>query len=343
MKFLLIILHTVLSILSFALRAILVRYIKEKAIDQQWIRAHIKIDLCNISGGIIVAKSLIIILQELIGPFQLTEIVTSIVLVDQCSLNVLQLSILSLQLMQILNIFCSASVSEWSVHYVFKVHRVVVFLFGALGGCLACALGSGFCAPSPFFLYLLKEDSDPNAKLEHTYVNVASSLVFMTIIFICQAIVEIKRLFADRAEKSANETAVNAAKQLEEASALQATTRSQQVSLQHLQIRSAWEENSARQVDSSETPVIVQTLEKPNRKQAIQAARIIFLMGIVGTSVLVFATRFECLNQYRPHITVFSLCFFYGVIVPLVIIISNPRIRHFSFELIRKNLTNQFQ
>jgi hypothetical protein len=342
MNFKLIILYSCLSILTIAVRVILIKYIKEKAIDKQWVSDQIKIDLCIISGGIVIGNAFAIIVRELIGPFQSTTIVTSLVLAEQCSLDVLQVCILSLQLMQILNIFCSEVVAEWSEDLVIKVHRIIVISVGALSGCLACGLGGGFCVPSPFFLYLLEEDSETKVKFESTHVNVISSISFLAIILTCQVIVEVKRFVANRAEERADEVAVTAVRQLEEALS-QHATRSQQSPLQRLEIRSAWEENSIRHFELCETPAIIQTFGKPNREQAVHVARIIFLIGIIGTSLLVFAVLFDRLNQYRPHGVIFSLCFVYGVIITFVIIISNQRIRQFSLQLIQKSLSAQFQ
>ncbi len=341
MNFTLIILYSGLSILTIAVRVILIKYIKEKAIDKQWVSDQIKIDLCIISGGIVIGNAFAIIVRELVGPFQSTTIVTSLVLAEQCSLDVLQVCILSLQLMQILNIFCSEVVSEWSEDLVIKVHRIIVISVGALCGCLACGLGGGLCVPSPFFLYLLEEGSETKVKFESTHVNVISSISFLAIILTCQVIVEVKRCVANRAEERADEVAVTAVRQLEEALS-QHATRSQQSPLQRLEIRSAWEENSIH-FELCETPAIIQTFGKPNREQAVHVARIIFLIGIIGTSLLVFAVLFDRLNQYRPHGVIFSLCFVYGVIIPFVIIISNQRIRQFSLQLIQKSLLAQFQ
>jgi hypothetical protein len=88
--------------------AILILYLKQKALHKQTIKDQILIDLASLSGGFVVFQSSAIILREIIGPFQHEFLVESIIMLNMFFYFAIIACIISLQFSQVLLILFSA-------------------------------------------------------------------------------------------------------------------------------------------------------------------------------------------------------------------------------------------
>ena len=72
-----------------------------------------------------------------------------------------------------------------------------------------------------------------------------------------------------------------------------------------------------------------------SKHQAIKIVRYISIFGI-GPALITIANVYLNKNEmFQPHGSTASILISYGVVVPLVVIVSNKKIKHFAAELIR--------
>jgi hypothetical protein len=152
-----------------------------------------------------------------------------------------------------------------------------------------------------------------------------------------------------RQEEKADQLAVSALRQVEEANAK--LTRSG--TLLQLQVptgplsptvRLAWQEDVGRNSNDLQarnaTSTIIQVSNNsqasPNssREQPIKIARYSCVFGISPALVMIGNVY---LNNNPPHGTSASVLITYGIIVPLVIIVRSEKIRQFAKDLFKKN------
>ena len=106
-------------------------------------------------------------------------------------------------------------------------------------------------------------------------------------------------------------------------------------------VRLAWPEEGDRRLEDveEERAVVqvddVQTDRSSSKQQAIKTARYSCIFGIFPALVMIGNVY---LNNYQPHGTTASILITYGIIVPLVIVVSNKKIRQFAKKIVKKHL-----
>ncbi len=75
---------------------------------------------------------------------------------------------------------------------------------------------------------------------------------------------------------------------------------------------------------------------RPNkaREHAINVARYVFIFGIFPAMFVIFI--FSTVNINRPHGSTIAILVNYGIIIPLIIIVHNEKIRQFALDFLRR-------
>jgi hypothetical protein len=113
MNTIIILIYGFITGLTILLLSIVISYLKNKAANIKSVRDQIQIDLSSFSMLIVSLLSTIIVVRELVGPFQNAPVVDLIFVTLQCLFNVMLTSIVSLQIYQILSIFHCPALNEW--------------------------------------------------------------------------------------------------------------------------------------------------------------------------------------------------------------------------------------
>jgi len=206
----------VIIIGTIILMAILILYLKQKALHKQTIKDHILIDLASLSGGFVVFQSSTIILREIIGPLQNEFLVESIIMLNMFFYFSIIACIISLQLSQVLLIFFSAEFNNWREDWVIKSQRLFVFTFSVSSQGLICSILGYPCHSTPLYYYFLQKNQD-SEKAGQLQIYIIMSTMFALIIVICQTATEVKMFLVKREENRADQIAVVAFRKMEEA------------------------------------------------------------------------------------------------------------------------------
>jgi hypothetical protein len=113
MRKIIILIYGCITGLTILLLSIVIKYLKSKALNKKFVRDQILIDLTSLIMSFVSLLSSIIAIREIVGPFQNVAVVDSIFMVLQCFFDVILVSIVSLQIVQILNIFQCPAVNDW--------------------------------------------------------------------------------------------------------------------------------------------------------------------------------------------------------------------------------------
>ena len=145
----------------------------------------------------------VFIVREIFGQFQNALYVDVIYYTQQTLFDCLLVCTVSLQLFQVLSIFQSSALSEWSEEMLINFHRLFVLTVGVPFGILICYSGGGMCRPAHIYFYLLQVPVEKE-KSKASFFSVISVIAFAVIIFCCQIAVEIKRYLMIQAEETAD-------------------------------------------------------------------------------------------------------------------------------------------
>jgi hypothetical protein len=216
MNLVLVMLYIFIAIISLVILLFIVKYFKDKANNNTFVRDHILIDIAIWADLFVVPFATVIIAREICGQFQTRLFVDSLYYIQQITFECLLLSIVSLQLFQIMNIFQTATLREWRDEMLVNIQRIFVLLFGVPFGIFVCRSEGGICRSTSIYYYLLKATKE-REKFEDSILSVISVIVFAVIIISCQIVVEMKRFQLNREEKKAERRAVLALKEIEKA------------------------------------------------------------------------------------------------------------------------------
>ena len=143
-----------------------------------------------------------------------------------------------------------------------------------------------------------------------------------------------KRYLVKRSENKADQIAIKALKQMEEASMkLEKSQQSFNPIIPIQNRRLAWQEDIKQLQD------IVVVSKESNGKQlmdkAVKFARIVSMVAIIPALLSAIGSTLENINSLRPHgVTGFTLIV-YGIIIPLICIIYNGKLRHFTVAYVQ--------
>ena len=107
-------------------------------------------------------------------------------------------------------------------------------------------------------------------------------------------------------------------------------------------VKTAWTEvyPSTTEKDIKKVPIIDAgnslLNEQPNlaREQAIKVARYVCIFGIFPAMFVIFI--FSTVNINRPHGSAMAILVNYGIIIPLIIIVYNEKIRQYALDFLRR-------
>ncbi len=192
MTVLLLLLNLFILLVSCTLLTILKKYLKEIPLDKQFIRHKILIDLADLTMAFVSTLSSSMILRHIFGLFHHVMIVEAIMLFLQSLYDLVLACIVSVQVTQVLTVFCSSKMSEIREELLIIIHRTFTTILGLFTSFSICYLKGGMCKPTPLYFFLLQNYQDlPD--YPQSSVNVFSIFLFIVVIIVCQGAIEVKR------------------------------------------------------------------------------------------------------------------------------------------------------
>ena len=153
----LLLMYSTISVATIFLMTIIIKYLKEKAIQKQQLRDQVLSDLAILSGGQVVTVSMLLVVREIVGPFQNVTLVASVFTFLQYYYTITLSCTVSVQLTQVLSVFYAAELSEWREDYLVLFHRLFVAILGVSSSGVVCYFKGGMCRPTNLYYYVLQE------------------------------------------------------------------------------------------------------------------------------------------------------------------------------------------
>ena len=158
----------------------------------------------------------------------------------------------------------------------------------------------------------------------------------MTFLYLLQIAIEIKRFLVKQSEEQADQVAIAALRQMEEASKkLDNDQSSVYPSSPSHTIKLAWQEelhNACIPVHSNEDQNLKQFAEK-----TIKFGRTAVALLIVPLLLFALGSTLENINYLRPHGVNGVTLLLSGVVYPLMFILYNVKLRQFAIAYIKDN------
>ena len=346
--------YSVIALSTILLISILVKYLNEKSLQKQQLRDQVLSDLAIISGVLVVGIAMLIVIREIIGPFHNVNIVAYIFVVLQYVYDIMLSCIVSLQLTQFLSVFFAAELSEWREDLLVLFHRIFTFVLGFFTAGLVCHFKGGMCRPTILYYYVLQEYQEDDAN--DAIIQLLTLVIFVAVICLCQAMIEIKRFIVRRAENKVDVLAISASKQLEEATKRfrnqkhvevednilpgQVNVTIDDISVSHGSTSKSLDGHSSKGSMSPKNydPLTsLQTERKSSKEQAVKIARFVCLFGVLPALVTVMNLNVSNANSYKPHGATIIFLLIYGIFIPLSLILSNRKIKNFAKEFANRN------
>jgi hypothetical protein len=210
----------------------------------------------------------------------------------------------------------SPTLSEWNDVTIIRTHRCTVITVGFAAASLICLAEGGMCRPTPLRNYFLQDNEEETTEFKGSLLTNSVMFAFTSVIIVCQLVIELKRYLIVREEKKAEEQAATALQQIQRAT-------SRMMNLDQLGApRLAWQEpgNTSDQENqnSSKTTALI---------LALKISRLVSIFGILPTLLTIIALTLENIDSMRPHGVMAFVTAIYGIVIPLIIIINNKKIR----------------
>ena len=172
------------------------------------------------------------------------------------------------------------------------------------------------CRPTPLRNYFLHDNVEAATEFKGSLLTNSVMFAFSSVIIVCQLVIELKRYLIVREENKAEEQAATALQQIQRAT-------SRMMNLDQLGApRLAWQEpgNTSDQENqnSSKTTALI---------LALKVSRLVSIFGILPALLTIIALTLENIDSIRPHGVMAFVTAIYGIVIPLIIIISNKKIR----------------
>jgi hypothetical protein len=297
-----------------------------------------QIDLATVTGVFNTYYTTFVIIREIVGPFYNETIVTTILLLHQSLFFNLLACIVSLQVFQVLSIVYAPTLSEWNDKTIIKFHRMFVLIAGLGIGGLICQAGGAMCRPAPVKMYFLQENFEKAQDYKSSVLANLTLFAFATVIIVCQVVIETKRYFITKEETKAEEQAAAAFKQIQNANLRLGGQGLHQLEVQFLPIL-AWQEGE-NAAQSRITNNEIQSSSKITKALALKISRYVTLFGILPAVLTIIALSLENINSLRPHGIMVFIMAIYGIVIPLILILSNSKLRKFAQNPKIKNWFN---
>ncbi len=190
MKILLCLLYVCIVLSTVILMFIIIKYFKQIYLDKQSVKHLVMADLALVTASHMLVVAIPVIVRSIVGPFGNVLVVESLMVLLQSNFNILLACIISLQLLQVLNVFCLVWLSEISDKMVITFHRIFVTLLGFSTSATVCYFKGGVCRPNPIYFFLLQDYQELPLYPKGSPVPL---FFFVAIIASCQAAIEAER------------------------------------------------------------------------------------------------------------------------------------------------------
>ena len=355
MTWVLAILYVCVMLIAMFFTAIFIKYIKSKPLNSIQVREQSLVDLAFLSGLLIVYLSFVPALRLLIGPFENEFLVAFLMSHWIFLFYIILASIASLQLFQVLNICHLSALSELLEKQILVLNRLFVFGLSLCSFGLFRCLNGSFVVLTPLYYLLLNDHFDPNNSVQHLPLVVTLAL-FVFFIGGCQAVVEVKRFLIKKEDERANQLAISAHRQLEEArNKVNLQPFSNNVALnvniswQHFRGDDYASNHSSHNIPNDGFPqsiFFIQNLDNngfariSKINKVVEFARFVCTFGIFPSAVLIILLLFQSQKSLGGHgIHLFGL-YFLGGVLPLIIIMKKPKLKLFIKKYIKNLLQN---
>jgi hypothetical protein len=196
---------------------IIIKFLKNKALIKKSVKDQIQVDLALLTLLYVITFSSVIIVREIFGPFTNVTALNTCFLFGQWIFNSGFNCVISLQLMQLYNIFSLTAFNDWPESQLLCLHRTLVFTLGILCGSAVCKAGGGMCNQATTIYYHFVKIHFKKGITKPSLLSVISMIFYVIIIITLQTIIETKRFFLNRADQKADNLALTATRQLQAA------------------------------------------------------------------------------------------------------------------------------
>ena len=203
------ILYWFFCFLTILLMTILIKYWKEKEQHKHYVRHQILIDLAYSTTAYVLVMALPPIIRKIVGPFSNVTTVEAVLFLLQVAFDLVLACIVSLQLSQVLTVFCSAQMNEVDEKMQVTIHRIFVIVLGMSSSLFTCSMKAGLCRPVSMYHYLL-QDLLKTPPFSKSILQPIKLIMFMMVIGVSQSAIEIKRFIVNREEEKADKLAAAA-------------------------------------------------------------------------------------------------------------------------------------
>jgi hypothetical protein len=216
MNYLIIFLFATPTVLAILIFTTIVKYLKSKAIIKRNFQIQIQIDLAVVMLVYVISYSSMFIACEIFGPTSSVTIVKTAFWMIQCLFNIAFNCIIALEFIQLYNIFSLTILDDFSDSRHLLISQIFVFVFGIIIGSGLCSAETGSCKKTAIYNHFITD----NLRSTNDKFSFASGITWISygsVIFICQVSIEVKRFLLNKADQKADNLALIATKQIQEA------------------------------------------------------------------------------------------------------------------------------
>lgn len=204
------ILNICITILTMSL---IVSFINNKPILKRNVQDQILVDLAMVTLGYVILYSTSFIVREILGPLGSVAILNTVLLIQQCVFNIGFNCVISLEVVQLCNIFSVSVLNDWPEPKCIRLHRILTFTIGVIIGSTFCLIGGGRCQKTSLYYYFINSSTRTETE-KLTLLSGISWISYALVIVTFQICIEVKRFFLNRVDQRADNLALAASKQL---------------------------------------------------------------------------------------------------------------------------------
>jgi len=153
---------------------------------------------------------------EIVGPLDSVTLLNSVLLIQQCVFNIGFNCVISLEVVQLCNIFSVSILNDWPESKCVRLHRILTFTIGIIIRSSFCLIGGGRCQKTSLYYYFLIQSMRADVET-HSFLSGISWISYALVIITFQICIELKRFFLNREDQRADDLALAAKKQLQDA------------------------------------------------------------------------------------------------------------------------------
>lgn len=203
----------VLAILNIL---IIMKFLNSKSLVQRNIQNQLQFDLALVTIMYVILYSSMFITCEIFGPLTSITALNTTLWILQCLFNMGFNCIITLQFIQLFNIFSITILEEWSESMHLLLSRILIFPFGVIIGSGLCSVGAGSCKKTAIYNHFII-DSLRSPEDKFSLMSGITWISYGLIILSCQVSIEVKRFALNKADQKADNLALNATKKIQDA------------------------------------------------------------------------------------------------------------------------------